>query len=219
MTTVPPEGDQDLLVFSNHFSTRITATPTAFGLVAGDATSFAALLSDYSTRLGVANDPTTRTRGTIAGKNTSKAALLAKARILCKVVSAFPPLTPAQRADLGLNPRDVSPTPIPPPATRPIVTVDPAGRIRLADEAAPTRRARPAGTVGAIVVTRILDAAAPAPLGLSDTHFAALVTRDRHTLAIPEASNGKLLYVFAQWVNARGQAGPLSAVAVTTIAA
>lgn len=219
MATVPPDGDQALLVFSNHFSTRITSTPTAFGLVAADATAFAALLSDYTTRLATSTDPTTRTRGTVAAKNTSKAALLAKARVLCNVISAYPPLTPAQRADLGLNPKDVSPTPIPPPATRPIVTVDPAGRIRLADETTPTRRARPAGTVGAIVVSQILAASAPPPLGLSDTRFAALVTRNTHTLEIPEASNGKLLYVFAQWVNARGQAGPLSAVAVTTIAA
>jgi len=45
----------------------------------------------------------------------------AQARTLAKVVNAYPPITNAQRADLGLTVRDGTPSPIPPPATQPVV--------------------------------------------------------------------------------------------------
>ena len=53
----------------------------------------------------------------------------------------------------------------------------------------------------------------------ADAAFATLATRCRIPLALPEDADTKKLYVMAQWYNERGELGPVSNVAVTTIAA
>lgn len=216
MATIPPDKDQELDAWSIQFSSLISATPTAFGLVAADATAFAALKSDYSTRLTTAMNSTTRTKGTVAAKNTSKLALTAKARSLIKIITAYPPLTSQQRADLGLNAKDAGPTPIPPPSTKPILSVDPDGMLRIVDETMPDRRAKPAGVRGAVVFAKVDG---PPPTTTDDAKFSALATKNRIPLALPSGSNGKTLYVLAAWYNERGELGPVSNIASTTIAA
>lgn len=216
MATIPPVKDQDLDTFAQNMDAKITATPTAYGLVAADATAFHALATDFTTRLATALNPTTRTKGTVAAKNTSKLALTAKARSLIKIISAYPPLTPTQRADLGLNAKDAGPTPIPAPATKPLLAVDPDGTLRIVDETMPDRRAKPAGVRGAVVFAKVDG---PPPATTDDAKFSALATKNRIPLALPSGSNGKTLYVLAAWYNERGELGPVSNIASTTIAA
>jgi hypothetical protein len=221
MPLIPPTADAPLRAFAENASALITGTPTVYGLLASDATDLAALVSDFGTRLETSTTPSTRTRGTIAGKQTSKLALLAKLRQLIRIISAHPGVTNAQRADLGLNPRDVVPTPIPAPATRPLVTVDVDGTIRLVDETTPNRRGKPTGVRGAVVYTKIVpaDDAGPAPLTPDEAKFAALATRPRVPLTLPAGSKNKTLWVLAQWYNERGELGPVSAPASSVIAA
>lgn len=216
MATVPPAKDQDLDAWSQNFDTKITATPTAFGLVAADATAFHALATDYTTRLTTAVNPDTRTKATVANKNISKLALTAKARSLIKIINAYPPVTNGQRASLGLNPKDAGPTPIPAPATKPLLAVDPDGTLRIVDETMPDRRAKPAGVRGAVVFAKVDG---PPPTTTDDAKFSALATKNRIPLALPSGSNGKTLYVLAAWYNERGELGPVSNIASTTIAA
>lgn len=217
---VPPTGDLKLEAFATNADEKITATPTAFGLVAAQATEYHGLCVDFSARLATAINPATRTKGTIAAKNTAKAALLAKTRELLRIISAHPGLTDQQRADLGMKVRDHIPTPQPTPATRPVITVDTAGHLRLVDETAPTRRARPAYVMGAFLFMKVAASPTePPPSKPSEAEFAGLTTRTNHTLSLPEGSVGKTLHVLAQWVNARGEPGPVSLVASTLIAA
>jgi hypothetical protein len=219
MATVPPAGDQALLVFVQNMDTLITATPTAFGLVAGDATALHALALDYTARLATATTPATRTKISVAAKDTSKLALVAKVRQLIRLVTAYPPLTPAQRASLGLNPKDVTPTPVPVPATRPMLALDPDGVARIFDETTPENRRKPGGVTGAIVFSKVGPETEAPPVEPADAKFAVLATRTRFAIPLPPGSNGKTLWVMAQWFNARGELGPVSAVASTTIAA
>ena len=70
----------------------------------------AALVAGVTARLAAVASPATRTRVTVQQKNTSRAAVRAKARALARVVNAFQGTTDAQRAQLGLNVRDAEPT-------------------------------------------------------------------------------------------------------------
>jgi hypothetical protein len=219
MATVPPAADQALLVWAQNFDTLITATPTAFGLVAGDATAFHALALDYTTRLATATTPATRNKISVAAKDTSKLALVAKVRQLIRLVTAYPPLTPAQRANLGLNAVDNIPTPVPPPATRPMLALDPDGVARIFDETTPENRRKPGGVTGAIVFSKVGLATEAPPVDPADARFAVIATRNRFAIPLPAGSNGKTLWVMAQWFNERGELGPVSTVASTTIAA
>jgi hypothetical protein len=219
MAEVPPSKDAALNAFITNLVAKVTATPTAFGITAADATAIGALATDFNDRLSTASDPSTRTKVAVAAKNTSKLALIAKARQLIKVITAYPPLTAAQRAELGLNPRDAAPTPIPPPATRPLLAVEPDGTLRLVDESMPENRRKPAGVSGALVFAKIAPATDAPPVTPDDARFALLATRARAAVPLPAGSNGKTLWVLAQWYNERGELGPVSAVASTTIAA
>jgi len=219
MPDVPPEKDQSLEDWSQNFDTRITTTPTLFNLLASDATAFHALVQDFITRRAAAVNPGTRGKSTVAAKQTSKIALLARARQLARIVSAYPPVTPQQRVDLGLNVRDTDPTPIPPPATKPILALDPDGALRLVDETMPDRRGKPAGVAGAAVYMKVAAPGDPAPASVEDAKFTLLTSRPRCPLPVPPYSNGKTLYVFARWYNARGEMGPVGPMASTSIAA
>lgn len=211
-----PDKDQNLNAWAANFDTKITATPTAYGLVAADATAFHALAADFAVKLAAAVNPATRTRVTVAQKNISRAALKAKARALAKIVNAYPPLTNAQRAELGLTVRDTTPTPVPPPTTKPLLSVDPDGTLRLVDETMPDRRSKPTGVRGAIVFTK-LDG--EAPVDPTDARFSILATRFVANVPVSAADNGKRLWVLAQWFNERGELGPVSAPVGTNIAA
>lgn len=218
MRRVPPDGDLELSPFAGNFDVKLSSQPTVYGTTAAEALIVHNLTVDFQARLATVSDPETRTRGTIAAKNTSKKALIAKLRQVIRVVNAQVNLSEQQRIDLGLNPRDVEPTPIGVPTTRPVVLVDNAGYLRLADETQLDRKGKPVGVMGAFVYTKLAAPSEPAP-DLDGTKFAALATRTSHQLSLPADAEGKRLYVFAQWVNERGQAGPTSAVASATIAA
>jgi hypothetical protein len=220
MPNVPPTADLALKAFSENFDAVITSTPTALGLQASDATAYHGLTLDFGARLSTATDPATRTKGSIAAKSTSKLALLARTRQLAKIIYAHPGVTDQQLADLGLRVRDTTPTPVPAPSTRPLVSVDHDGTIRLADETSPTRRAKPAGVVGALIFTKLAPTAGdPAPLTPADASFSILATRTREALPIPPGNNGKTLWVLARWYNLRGDLGPVSAPVSVMIAA
>lgn len=219
MDTVPPRTDAGCADWAANYDTQITATPTAFGLVAADATAFHALVTDYDSRLATVGNPTTRNKVTLAQKNASKAALIAKARELIRKNEAFPALTNAQRAQLRLRVRDVSPTPQPPPGTAPLGTLEPTGVLTLVDSATPHRKGKPVNVKGAVITGVVQPASAPAPTEPDGLPFIALVTRGRTALPLPPDADTKKFYVFARWFNERGELGPASPVAVTTIAA
>lgn len=218
MREVPPQADLQLSAFAGNADAKLTAQPTVYGTTAAEALILHNLVLDFDTRLATATNPDTRTRGTISGKNASKKALIAKLRQIFRVVNAHAGVSDQQRIDLGLNPRDVEPTPIGVPTTRPVVLVDSAGFLRLADETQFERKGKPVGVMGAFVYTKLALPGEPAP-DLDGTKFAALATRTNHQLTLPMDAQGKRLYVFAQWVNERGQPGPTSFLASALIAA
>ncbi|HYE17888.1 MAG TPA: hypothetical protein VEA69_05565 [Tepidisphaeraceae bacterium] len=220
MSSKPPLGDQPLDFWLQNLVTVITPAPTSMGLVVGDVTSMTGLATDYHDRLVTATEPTTRTRATVAGKQVSKKAALAKARELVRKINAYPALTAAQRADLDLNPRDVTPSPIGPPTTYPVLSLGGVGPLtadlRTVDVATPTRRAKPAGTIGCEVWVKI---GGPAPESVEQCRYLMLATRNRTTLTFAPADANQTAYLIGRWINERGQPGPVSPVLTLTVAA
>lgn len=219
MPNVPPAGIASLKAWTTNFDEKLTATPTAVGCTAADATAYHGFSDDFLARVAVNEDPATRTKVTLEAQRVSKLALLARARQLCKVINAFPGTTDPLRISFGLNPRDGSPTPAPVPATRPQLSVDPFGNVRIVDETTPQRRGKPQGVFAAVVFSKVGQATEPDPTTPDEARYAGLATRGKHTIPLPPSSNGKTLWVLAQWVNDRGEAGPVSAPVRTTLAA
>ena len=213
-------SDGPLLTFATDFSSKVTATPTAFSLTAGDATSLASLVSGFSTALAAANDPATRTKVTVAAKQTAKILLVADIRALAKRVQASPTVTPAQKASLGLPIHSSSHTPQPAPSTEPVLSVVATNNLsntfNVHDILTPTRRAKPANAAELQVFDWPGD---NAPADKSLWRFRGSFTKAQFALAYDPADAGKPVNVAARWANRKGEVGPFSDPVVGIIAA
>lgn len=109
-------NDAQLYTGSEAFSSQISATPQAFGLVAAQASSYAALSADFSEKWLAANSEETRTKAAIVAKNDAARVLRVAAADLAKIIDGTPTVTDAQKTSLGLNVRKL-PEPMPAPGT------------------------------------------------------------------------------------------------------
>jgi len=216
-----PHSDADLNSFAINLSAKITLAPTTYGLVAGDATALATLVTAFTSALSTAVTPATRTKTSIAAKDTARAVLVADIRSLARRIQATPTVTAAQKTDLGLPIRDAVPTPVPAPSTKPTLDLAVTDRqkhiIRIADETTPTRRGRPAGTIGCEVFAHV--GPTPAPAGLEDWNFKGIATKAEFDVEYAADDAGKQAQIVARWLNRKGETGPVSNPITGTIAA
>ena len=78
-----PLKDPDLVSFGTNFSTRITASPSTWNLLAADATQYSTLLAGYVaayTAMSTGRDAGNRSQSLTSAKNATKASFLAFAR-------------------------------------------------------------------------------------------------------------------------------------------
>lgn len=213
-----PNTDDGLLSFASNFSARITATPVVYGLVAVQATAYAAAFADYQAKLQTAKNPITRTKPTITAKDTSRDALRTITRQFAKIVDATVTVTDAQRVELGLNVRK-TPSSIPAPTDRPGVgLVSVAGRtvsIDIRDTAASTKRGKPYGALAAWVYSYV---GTDYPTDPSEWDFQGATTRSSFDIEFPDdVENGTQVWICAAWINAKQEAGPISVPLTTNV--
>jgi hypothetical protein len=109
-------NDAQLYTGSEAFSAQISATPTAFGLSALQASSYAALNATFGEKYLAANNEETRTKAAIVAKTEAARLLRLAAADLAKIIDGTPTVTDAQKTALGLNVRKV-PSPMGAPGT------------------------------------------------------------------------------------------------------
>lgn len=114
--------DAEVYTGSTAFHTKIAATPTAFGLVAGDATAYGVKQAAYATGYLAAIDPETRTKAKVATKNAAKQALKDATAALAKKIDGTTTVTDEQKIELGLNVRK-TPSPVPVPEDQPKIDI------------------------------------------------------------------------------------------------
>jgi hypothetical protein len=212
-----PNGDAALLAWSLNFSTLITATPTAFGLTAAQATAYAALHATYTTALA-AVDPGVRTKAAVAAKNTARTNLKNSARLLAKLVEGTATVSNAQKITLGLNVRAI-PTPTPIPGSAPGLDVLSSSgfttKLRLHDSTSGSRRGKPPGVNGASVFSHV---GPTAPTEMSGWTFEGNTGKTRLEIAFPGTlAAGTTVWFTAFWFNGAKQSGPTCAPVATNL--
>ncbi|MGC4031712.1 MAG: hypothetical protein QM754_08260 [Tepidisphaeraceae bacterium] len=204
-----PSADAKLLEWSAAFKTQIVATPTAFGLVAAQATAYATLHDAYAAALTVATNKTTRTESTVATKNLAKKNLQVNASSLGGMIQKNLTVTDAQKLGLGLTVR-AQPQPIPAPSSQPAIEVlSVMGKtvtVRFKSTETIGKRGRPAGTIGLQVYSLIAPEASGNP---ADWRFEATTSSNLVTIAFPESTPpGTQVWITGSWVSPRLQTGP-----------
>jgi hypothetical protein len=219
---IPPREEQ-LVVWSENFRTLITATPTAFGLTAAQATAYGTLDSAFATAMTRVSNPSTNSDSAVQAKNTAKQNLLygpGGGRELVDIVQAYPGTTDEMRAQLNIKIKDADPRPIPAPEVAPdlsiVQTIGRSVKIRLRDADNPDSRAKPAGVKGATVLTFIGEESPTDPLGWA---YCTTATRTLFDVDFPgSVPIGTKVWITAMWFNGRGEQSPAAAPAWTCLA-
>ena len=216
-----PDGEfRDWLV---NFDTLLTAAPATYGLVAGDAAAVAAKTAAYVAAYSLAIDPATRTAGTVAAKDTARVDAEQTVRPYAVSISLNEGVTDQAKADIGVTIRKLVPTPIPAPASAPIlgVTAQTTGVVNMTyrDNSLPAGKAKPPGCVGMEVRQTIGVAPAVDP---EAARTVAIFTKSPFRLTFAAADKGKTVTVFARWITRSGpggvaQSGPWAAPVDTII--
>jgi len=207
-----PLKDSALVSFGSNFSTRITASPTTFNLVAADATQYATLLGAFISAYEAvtqARDAGTRSKPLTTVKDLAKADLLPFARSLYGQVQADTAVGAADKELLGIVVRTM-PTPIPTPVDAPALDiVSVIGRtvkIRLHDATNHSRRGKPAFVKGAAIFSYV-GAVPPSDPALFK--FEGNTTLTDVTVNFPlTVAPGAQVWLTAMWFNERAQSGP-----------
>jgi len=217
-----PKTEGGLRDWTANFSALITANPSTYGLMASDATAIAALVNAYAAALTVAVDPATKNKGTVAAKDSAKAAMLAVVRRYAQVIKLNDGVTNQEKLDLGLNISDSSRTPVPAPTTYPICTILGATplqhTLRFADASTPAKRAKPEGAIG-LELYYFVGPNPPASPDGGPAEFYGVVTRQPYAIDHGDADVGKLATYWARWITRTGLTGPWSGPTGMTVAA
>ncbi len=94
-----PLKNETFRSFCQAFLATITPGPVPFGLAVGDVTSLTAAVTSYSDALAVTDEPSTRTRVSVAARDMSKRSLIALMRSLYKRSSRRRPRCIVQHRD------------------------------------------------------------------------------------------------------------------------
>ena len=204
--------DSDLVSFGTNFSTRITATPATWHLLAADATQYSTLLAAYVaayTANRSALDSKIRSSSLAAAKDLAKDSFLTYARSLYSRVQADATVADADKLLLGITIR-ATPVPTPVPSVSPAVDiVSVTGRtvkIRVHDAAGDGKRLKPPGVKGAAICTHV------GPTGPTDpSAYQWQGNTTRSIVDLPFADDlapGTVVWITAMYFNERQQNGP-----------
>lgn len=156
-------------------------------------------------------------------KDAARAALEKEVRPVTNFVQAWGGTTNADRASIGITIKDTGGTPVPPPASKPLIVVNDGGRLthtlRLVDESTPTRRARPRGAERAEVFVAFTPTGTPAPADLNAFRYVQSVSDGATVLSFEQPQGGMTAHYVARWVTRRGAIGPWSDTSSATVAA
>ncbi len=215
---IPPK-DAMLNDWLNNFSDLITAAPATYGLDAPAAADIAVAVGDWNTAYALVIVPATKTKVTVAAKNAAKVAAVTLCRTYASQIRINPGVLNSDKIALGLNLPNNSPSPIPPPATFPLLAIQSAGPllhvIRYADNTTPDLRKKPAGAIQMELWRGVGTAVIADPALCS---LLALVTKQPYQSVFNPADAGKMATYFARWSLRTGGYGPWSASINMTVA-
>jgi hypothetical protein len=205
-----PFSDAGCMAWLDNNSAMISASPATYGIQTTDAADYATLVAAFDAALAAATAGSTRGPSTVNAKNVARVNAVTRARQLAAIIQNNPGVTQQQKIDLGYTVRKTTKTPIPAPATVPILSYVGSTylehTLRFADQNTPSSKAKPFG-YASLLVSIWLTAVGTAPSG-SPTRTQP-VTRNPFAVDFSVGDLGKLATYQAQWVSAKGELGPI----------
>ncbi len=215
-----PAADAALSAWADNFVTYVLANVATLGLTAPDIAGVGGAHPAWTAAFAAHTAAQAAAQAARQTKDDARATLETEIRSLTRRLQASPSVDDTERQAMGITVADTVVTTAALPATRPIVTVDTSQRLQhviaFADEATPTRKAKPSGVMGVEIWVKIGD---PPPTDPNELTFLSLDTRTPYTTVYSGADGGKTAHYMLRWVNTNGVKGPWSETASATIGA
>ena len=204
-----PASDGRLLSWSANLSHLVGLSPGEYGISSVVAAELAAKQASFAEARARAFDPETRGLSTVFRKNTLRKELVAMMREVVRAIQGVIGLSDQKKLHLGITVRktgrSVTSVPDAPPSVQ-LLRVD--GRrvnVRI-DDAATTRRARPASARGAAIFSY---AGSSPPAALRDWTFEHNTIDRNATVTFPtHLPPGTKVWITVRWLSANLQPGP-----------
>lgn len=218
-----PRPDGNFAAWANHYYDAVEKWYSVQGFDKDLLAALKKALDTWNAQYPAHVSAQQRAEAARQAKDQARAELEREIRPVTNFVQGYPKTTNADRAEMGITVRDTSPSPAPAPTSRPLALVESPARLthqlRLVDESTPTRRARPAGVLGAEVWVKLVDADQPAPTDPAALTFLTMTTKPSFRAEFKAGEGGKTAVYMARWVNTRGEKGPWSEITTATVAA
>ena len=218
-----PDGDARFDAWQSNFVTYVNDHLADLGLLAADVAGLNGSAASWSSDYPAHGAAQSAARAATEAKQRARNQLKAMIRPLVRRLQAESQVDDGERAAMGITVPDRVATPAGPPVTRPVVRVDSGQRLRhtihFADEATPTRRAKPSGVMGVEIWVHLAPpggSAAP-PTDPSALRFLSMDTRTPHTAEFSGEDGGHTAHYMLRWVATTGEKGPWSETASATI--
>jgi hypothetical protein len=210
-TNYMPRPDGDFAAWANNYYAAVKKWWDAQGLDAADLKPLETALAGWQKDYPAHVKAQAAAEGARQAKDVARTALEKEVRPITNFVQGYTKTTDADRATIGITVRDTSKTPSPTPTSAPVVQVESGQRLthrlRFTDAAAPTRRGKPPGTIGAEVWLALTPTGQPAP-PLGDSYkFLSVSSRGNLQTDFPSAGAGKTAYYALRWVSTCGERG------------
>jgi len=206
-----PASDAEALAWMETFSSGITASPATYNLVAADATAIAAAVASFSSAQSVAVNPATRTKVTVNERDVARASAEELCRQYAMLIKENAGISDANKIAIGVRPVNTTRTPIPAPATSPLLNIvantPGVQTLRYADSATPDSGKKPFGAIQLQLFVVTGTAAVTDP---DSAAFLAAHTRNPVEVPFTSADDGKVATYFARWATRTGEVGPWS---------
>jgi hypothetical protein len=214
-----PNKDAALDSWLANFSALISAAPGSYGLTPAEALIIEDSVESWHGAYVPVTSPSTKTPQAVSLKNTSKVNTLAIIRPFAQTIGLNQGVPAASKIALGLNPRSSTPSPVSPPVSNPILTVQGASNLALFlryrdSSASVSVKSKPYG-VTRCRISRLVSATPVTDPTL--LQFAVDATKSPLTLTFAPTDGGKTVYMAAQWVIRTGGVSPWSPIVAYTV--
>ena len=206
-----PTQDAEALAFFQTFAAGISANPSAYSLVAADATAIDNAVDLFASSYAIAVAPATRTAVTINTKDEARASAETIVRQYAAQIKVNNGVSDSNKIAIGVRPVNTSRNPVPPPATFPLLNIvgntPGVQTLRYSDSATPDSAGKPGGALNLQLFRSIGTAPASDP---EQADFVAAVTKNPIAVDFDTADDGKVATYFARWATRTGEVGPWS---------
>jgi len=143
-----PRCDAEFNGWQANFVASGNANLAGLGVVAADLTPIITAQGAWSSAYSAHVAVSAAAQSARQNKDDNRGSLESLIRALVRRLQASPDVSDPERQQLGITVTDAERTPVGPPTSRPVATVDAGERLRhtieFSDESTPTRKARPA---------------------------------------------------------------------------